>query len=87
MSRWKYPLMLLGGIGISNVGGWVYLIALNLIILNETGSPLAIALLYILGPIATICSNAWAGSLIDRVNTRRLMMGLDVFREIGRAHV
>lgn len=82
MSRWKYPLLLLGGIGISNVGAWVYLIALNLIILNETGSPLAIALLYILGPIATICSNAWAGSLIDRVNTRRLMMGLDVFRAI-----
>ena len=82
MSRWKYPLILLGGIGISNVGAWVYLIALNLIILNETGSPLAIALLYILGPIATICSNAWAGSLIDRVNTRRLMMGLDVFRAI-----
>lgn len=82
MFRWKYPLILLGGIGISNVGAWVYLIALNLIILNETGSPLAIALLYILGPIATICSNAWAGSLIDRVNTRRLMMGLDVFRAI-----
>ncbi|GLC88069.1 MFS transporter [Lysinibacillus piscis] len=82
MSRWKYPLILLGGIGISNVGAWVYLIALNLIILNETGSPLAIACLYILGPIATICSNAWAGSLIDRVNTRWLMMGLDVFRAI-----
>ncbi|WP_093277195.1 MFS transporter [Psychrobacillus sp. OK032] len=82
MSKWKYPFMLLGGIGISNVGGWVYLIALNLIILNETGSPLAIALLYILGPIATICSNAWAGSLIDRVNTRQLMMGLDVFRAL-----
>jgi len=87
MSRWKYPLMLLGGIGISNVGGWVYLIALNLIILNETGSPLAIALLYILGPIATICSNAWAGSLIDRVNTRRLMMGLDVFRALCIASI
>ncbi|UPW85273.1 MFS transporter [Lysinibacillus sp. Ag94] len=82
MSRWKYPLILLGGIGISNVGAWVYLISLNLIILNETGSPLAIALLYILSPIATICSNAWSGSLIDRVNTRRLMMGLDAFRAI-----
>lgn len=82
MSRWKYPLMLLGGIGISNVGAWVYLIALNLILLNETGSPLAIALLYILGPIATIFSNTWAGSLIDRVNTRLLMMGLDMFRAL-----
>ncbi|MCM3390030.1 MFS transporter [Ureibacillus chungkukjangi] len=80
MSKWKYPFLLLGGIGISNVGGWVYLIALNLIILNETGSPLAIALLYMLGPIATICSNVWSGSLIDRINTRRLMMLLDFFR-------
>lgn len=82
MFRWKYPLMLLGGIGISNVGGWVYLIALNLIILNDTGSPLAIAFLYILGPIATMCSNTWAGSLIDRVNTRQLLIGLDFFRAL-----
>ncbi|WP_369973809.1 MFS transporter [Rummeliibacillus sp. POC4] len=56
--------------------------ALNLIILNETASPLAIALLYILGPIATVCTNTWAGSFIDRLNTRRLMMGIDVFRAI-----
>lgn len=82
MSNWKYPLLLLGGVGISNVGAWIYLIALNLIILNETGSPLAIALLYILGPIATIFSNIWAGSLIDRVNTRSLMISLDIFRAI-----
>lgn len=82
MSRWRNPFILLGGIGISNVGAWVYLIALNLIILNETHSPLAVALLYILGPIATICSNTWAGSFIDRINTRRLMMGLDVFRAV-----
>ncbi|UQW97686.1 MFS transporter [Rummeliibacillus sp. G93] len=87
MFRWKYPFILLGGIGISNVGAWVYLIALNLIILNKTGSPLAIALLYILHPIATICSNVWAGSLIDRVNTRRLMMGLDIFRAICIAFI
>lgn len=87
MSRWKYPFILLGGIGISNIGAWVYLIALNLILLNETGSPLAIAILYILGPIATICTNAWAGSLIDRVNTRRLMMGLDVFRALSIAFI
>ncbi|MDJ0332701.1 MFS transporter [Planococcus sp. S3-L1] len=80
MKNWKYFLLLLGGIGISNIGAWVYLIALNLIILNETGSPLAIAWLYILGPIATICSNSWAGSLIDRINTRKFMIGLDISR-------
>lgn len=80
MKNWKYSLLLLSGIGISNIGSWVYLIALNLIILNETGSPLAIALLYILGPIATVCSNSWVGSLIDRINTRKFMIGLDISR-------
>ncbi|ALS78744.1 permease [Planococcus kocurii] len=82
MKNWKYSFLLLGGIGISNIGSWVYLIALNLIILNETGSPLAIAWLYILGPIATICSNSWAGSLIDRINTRKFMIGLDISRAL-----
>lgn len=82
MKNWKYSLLLLGGIGISNIGAWVYLIALNLIILNETGSPLAIALLYILGPIATICCNSWAGSLIDRINSRKFMIGLDISRAL-----
>lgn len=80
MKSWKDSLLLLGGIGISNIGSWVYLIALNLIILSETGSPLAISLLYILGPIATICSNSWAGSLIDRINTKKFMIGLDITR-------
>ncbi|MFS0749373.1 MFS transporter [Oceanobacillus sp. 1P07AA] len=80
MSNWKYPILLLGGIGISNIGGWVYLIALNLVILNETGSPFAVAILYILIPLATMCSNFWSGSVIDRVNTRKLMISLDVFR-------
>ncbi|WP_223638832.1 MFS transporter [Planococcus sp. 4-30] len=82
MRNWKCSLLLLGGIGISNIGAWVYLIALNLIILNETGSPLAIALLYILGPIATICANSWAGSLIDRINSRKFMIGLTISRAL-----
>ncbi|MEN0641925.1 MFS transporter [Alkalicoccobacillus gibsonii] len=82
MGKWKTLILLLGGIGISNIGGWVYLIALNLTVLNETGSVLAVGLLYILGPIATIFSNAWAGSVIDRVNTRHLMIWLDVGRAL-----
>ena len=82
MFRWKYPLLLLGGIGVSNIGGWVYLIALNLIVIKETGSALAVSMLYILGPLAAICTNAWAGSFIDRMNSRKLMIALDVFRAI-----
>ena len=80
--KWKNPLLLLLGIGVSNVGAWVYLIALNLIILDMTGSPLAISILYILSPVAALCTNFWAGTFIDRLNTRKLMIFLDIIRGI-----
>ena len=70
------------GIGVSNFGAWVYLIALNLIVLDLTHSPLAVAGLYIVKPIATLCTNIWAGSLIDRMNKRNLMIFLDLFRAV-----
>lgn len=79
-SSWKYPFILLVGIGISNLGAWVYLIALNLIVLDMTNSPLAVAGLYIVKPLATLFTNSWAGSVIDRINKRNLMIVLDLFR-------
>ncbi len=77
---WKYPAILLIGIGTSNFGAWVYLIALNLIVLDMTHSPLAVAGLYIVKPLATVFMNVWAGSVIDRMNKRRLLITLDVMR-------
>lgn len=82
VESWKYPSILLFGIGVSNVGAWIYLIALNLIILEMTGSPLAVAALYILKPLATLCTNFWSGSMIDRLNKRNLMVFLDLFRAL-----
>ncbi|WKA56742.1 MFS transporter [Planococcus shixiaomingii] len=81
-SVWKYPSILLFGIGIANFGAWVYLIALNLIVLEMTHSPLAVAGLYIIKPAAALLTNGWAGSLIDRTNKRNLMVGLDVIRAL-----
>lgn len=71
--------ILLCGIGISNVGSWIYHIALNLIILERTGSALAVIGLYLLKPLAILFTNGWSGTLIDRVNKRRLMIGLTIF--------
>mgnify|MGYP006782981819 FL=1 len=80
--KWKNPLLLLFGIGISNIGAWVYLIALNLIILDMTGSPLAVSILYILLPIAALLTNFWSGTFIDRLNQRNLMILLDFIKAI-----
>ena len=82
VESWKYPTILLLGIGVSNLGAWVYLIALNLIVFEITGSPLAVALLYILIPLASLFTNFWCGSLVDRLNKRNLMIFLDIFRAL-----
>lgn len=82
MNSWKNPILLLSGIGVSNLGSWIYLIALNITILNLTGSATAVAGLFIIRPIATLITNTWSGSVIDRVNKRRLMIGIDIVRGI-----
>lgn len=82
MNIWKKPILLLSGIGISYLGNWIYLIALNLSILDLTGSAAAVAGLYIIRPIAVLLTNTWAGSVIDRVNKRYLMIAIDLIRGV-----
>lgn len=81
MKEWKNPVILLLAIGISNVGAWIYLIALNLEVLElANGSPLAVGALYMIGPAAVLVTNFWSGSLIDRMNKRKIMIVLDLLR-------
>jgi MFS family permease len=82
MNTWKHTLLLLTGVCISNLGAWVYFIALNLIVLEMTQSPFAVSVHYILVPLAALCANVWSGSVIDRTDTRRLMMWLDALRAV-----
>ena len=48
LKDWKYPLLLLSGVGIANLGAWIYLIALNVLVYHMGGSALAVATLYVL---------------------------------------
>ncbi|MEH6938995.1 MFS transporter, partial [Bacillus sp. JJ664] len=75
-------LILLSSIGLSNVGAWIYFIALNLIILDTTSSAFAVSILYILKPLATLFTNFWSGSMIDRINKRNIMIALDIVRAL-----
>lgn len=77
---WKKYGLLLGGIGVSNFGNWVYLVALNLLVLDMTGSAAAVAGIYIIGPAARVITNLFAGSVIDRSDKKRLMIASDVLR-------
>ncbi|MGD6993801.1 MFS transporter [Sutcliffiella horikoshii] len=80
MGAWKNPILLITGIGISYLGNWIYLIALNISILNLTGSAAAVAGLFIVRPVAILITNTWSGSVIDRVNKRKLMIFIDIVR-------
>lgn len=82
MIGWKNPFLLILGIGVSNVGNWIYFVAINLLVLQLTGSAAAIAGLFIIRPLAVLCTNMWAGSVIDRVNKRRLMIIIDLVRAV-----
>lgn len=80
MGSWRNYSLLLIGIGTSYLGNWVYLVALNILVLNITNSVAAIAGIYIVGPIARVLTNFWAGSFIDRMNKRWLMVTTDLIR-------
>jgi predicted MFS family arabinose efflux permease len=82
LKGWKNPILLVLGIGISNIGNWIYFVAINLLVLKLTGSAAAIAGLFIIRPLAILLTNTWAGSVIDRVNKRKLMISIDVLRGV-----
>ncbi|WP_244199334.1 MFS transporter [Halobacillus trueperi] len=72
--------MLLFGLGISTLGDFIYLVAINVLVLQLTGSAAAVAGLWIIGPIASMVTKFWSGSMIDRLNIRRIMIGTDLIR-------
>lgn len=82
VEAWRYPSILLFSIGVSSVGSWIYFIALNLIVLDVTGSAMAVSGLYIIRAFSTVLTNSWSGSLIDRLNKKHLMIALNIFQAL-----
>lgn len=82
IEAWRYPAILLFSIGVSSVGSWIYFIALNLIVLNLTGSAIAVSGLYIVRASSTLFASFWSGSLIDRLNKKYLMIVLNLFESL-----
>ncbi|MFT4415770.1 MFS transporter [Fredinandcohnia humi] len=87
IKQWKFPVLLLTGIGISGLGDFIYLVAINLLVLEMTGSAAAVAGLWVVGPITSILINGWSGSIIDRSNKRKIMIITDIVRAIAVAAI
>lgn len=62
---WKDPSVLLLSLGIAGIGDFIYLVAINIIVYQMTGSAAAVAGLWIVGPIVNILTKFWTGSFID----------------------
>lgn len=78
--EWKAPGLLLSAVGISYIGDFIYLVALNLFVFAKTDSVAAVAGLWIIGPIAGIITGFWSGSMIDRLYKKHIMILTDVIR-------
>ena len=82
IKRWRFPTLLLGAVGISGLGDFVFLVAINLLVYQMTESASAVAGLWIVGPLASIFTRFWAGSIIDRANRKKLMIWTDLIRAL-----
>lgn len=76
----KYSFMLLFGLGISNLGDFIYLVAINVLVFKITGSATAVAGLWIIGPIAALITKFWMIPFIDRMNLKKILIFSDLFR-------
>src|SRR5699024_11418127 len=82
LSGWKNPAILLVSIGIANIGNFIHLVAINIVVYQLTGSATAIAGLWIIGPLISILTKFWTGSFVDYRCKRQIMMTIYLIRAI-----
>ncbi|MBY7144917.1 MFS transporter [Virgibacillus sp. NKC19-3] len=74
LAHWKEPIFLLTSVGIASIGDFIYLVAINILVFQMTGSAAAVAGLWIIGPIVNILTKFWTGSFIDYRSKRKIMI-------------
>ncbi|OZM56318.1 MFS transporter [Lottiidibacillus patelloidae] len=80
LKDWKEPTLLLSSMGISSIGDFIYLVAINIIVYQLTGSATAVAGLWIVGPLTNIITKFWTGSFIDYRSKRKVMIVTYIIR-------
>lgn len=80
LREWKDPAVLLTSLGIAGIGDFIYLVAINIIVFQMTGSAAAVAGLWIIGPIVNIFTKFWTGSFIDYRSKKRVLIATYLLR-------
>ena len=63
-----------GGQGISLIGTWMQMVAMQVLVYRMTGSAAALGIVAFIGLIPTIPLTLWGGSLADRVSKRTVIL-------------
>ena len=74
LKAWKTPAILLSSLGISSIGDFIYLVAINIIVYQMTGSAAAVAGLWVIGPLTNIMTKFWTGSFIDYRSKKKIVL-------------
>lgn len=74
LREWKGLAVLLTSLGIAGIGDFIYLVVINIIVYQMTGSAAAVAGLWIIGPIVNILTKFWTGSFIDYRSKRNIII-------------
>jgi MFS family permease len=75
----SFRLLFLASLG-SSAGTWLAIVALNVDVLDRTGSGTWLAALNIAAIVPAALLGLFAGPLVDRLSRKRLMVGSDVLR-------
>ncbi|MDQ0188514.1 MFS transporter [Alicyclobacillus cycloheptanicus] len=79
--RWAIPI-LVSGIGISSIGDFIYLVAINVFILERTHTAAAVAGIWVVARVAALVVGPWAGSVTDRVPLRGQLAAIEGCRAV-----
>ncbi|ANU10733.1 major facilitator (MFS) superfamily protein [Planococcus antarcticus DSM 14505] len=80
LKEWKVPVILLGSLGIASIGDFIYLIAINIIVYQMTGSAAAVAGLWVVSPLTNIVTKFWTGSFIDYRSKKNIVVVTFILR-------
>ncbi|SDJ09372.1 MFS transporter [Salimicrobium halophilum] len=73
LKKWRAPALLLTSMGIASIGDFIYLVAINIIVYQITGSATAVAGLWMVGPLTNIITKFWTGSFIEYRSKKQVM--------------
>lgn len=82
VKEWKIPAILLGSLGIATIGDFIYLVAINIIVYQMTGSAAAVAGLWVVSPLTNIVMKFWTGSFIDYRSKRKIVLVTFLLRSV-----